>query len=88
MNYVKIVWPNLKDYTGTIDPVSENVLDSLSYAPALSGLSFNGIKTVDDTEKDDGKNPGTSAAAPTVAFLIVALSAAAGMIAKRKRNNL
>lgn len=88
VNYVKIVWPNLKDYTGTIDPVSENVLDSLSYAPALSGLSFNGIKTVDDTEKDDGKNPGTSAAAPTVAFLIVALSAAAGMIAKRKRNNL
>lgn len=37
--YVKVVWPNQKDYTGTVNPVSGETLDSVSYAPALTSLS-------------------------------------------------
>lgn len=81
VNYVKIVWPNQKDYTGTINPVSGNALDSLNYAPALSKVVFNGT-TTETTEN----NPDTGVETPITAALILTIACAFTALSKRRKD--
>ena len=84
--YVKLVWPNQKDYTGTINPVSGETLDSVSYAPALTALFFNGEKTEQGGQDNSSgeNNPGTGVALP-VAMFWTAGAAGTALYAVRRR---
>lgn len=85
--YVKVVWPNQKDYTGTVNPVSGETLDSVSYAPALTSLSFNGEETEqggqDNTSGEN--NPETGVALPAAMFLAVGAASAALSVTRRRK---
>ncbi len=85
--YVKVVWPNQKDYTGTVNPVSGETLDSVSYAPALTSLSFNGEETEqggqDNTSGEN--NPDTGVALPAAMFLAVGAASAALSVTRRRK---
>lgn len=84
--YVKVVWPNQKDYTGTINPVSGETLDSVSYAPALTALFFNGEKTEQGGQDNSSgeNNPGTGVALPVTMFW-TAGAAGTALYAVRRR---
>lgn len=85
--YVKVVWPNQKDYTGTINPVSGEKLDSVSYAPALTALFFNGEKTEQGGQDDSSAetNPETGVALPAAMFLTVGAASAVLYVTRRKK---
>lgn len=81
IQYVKIVWPNEKDYTGDINPEDSTTLDTLNYAPALLSVTFNAAEAEDDEE-----NPQTGDnAVPFTVVLLVSAVAAAAVIAGRKQ---
>ncbi|MHB1453061.1 MAG: hypothetical protein ACYCYM_03755 [Saccharofermentanales bacterium] len=84
VEYVKIVWPNEKDYTGDLNPDDASVLDTLNYAPALMSVTFNAPETT-DTDNEENPQTGDAGIIFTIALLLASIAAASVSLKKQSR---
>lgn len=91
IQYIKIVWPNEKDYTGVQNPEDGTILDSLNYAPAIEKITFNAASvtsTDDNSESENEENPTTGDYNSTLfpLMLLAAIVAAGALMNKKKKD--